>query len=251
MLRLLTKTLLILHLSFAFSAFLWILSDPFMGEHFRKAQNHLYIKNLKAETTLWETLATEEKDKILHIEEKIETLPTAPVYLRYSLFLYIWIALSIPLPILYLKGRENLAPGFAFLPLLVILYAFDLKDSSLPDLIPTERELVSTPLTGSLKNQQETLQKAFDDYLIKNWGEENPSQESSQRQVQLVKAKFNFNKAEILRREARGFDNLPSKEPALFLWAYLLWNSAVTCIVLVDRWKSRQDIPPALRKKPA
>ncbi|MCB1114276.1 MAG: hypothetical protein KDK62_05925 [Chlamydiia bacterium] len=275
MMKSLAKVTLILHLSFAFSLFLWVLFDPFMGEHFRMEQDRLLIKNLKGDASLyskaspsetqelkafsklWDRMEPGEKEFYEHEIRRFESLFEKPSLDRFfngvfrlvfktPFYLTAWIVLSVVISILCLKGRKRGYQTVFVLPLLVILYALDSRPSYEEPFIPKESVLVKKYLTvaptGSLIEQKEKLSQAFNQYLVETWAKETPSKDPAIFQLQLAKGKFGLNKAKLLRRIKNNFETPITKEAPFFLWAYLIWNSLVVFILLIDKRQSRQSI---------
>ena len=167
------KVATILHLCLAFSLMLWLLFDPFMGEHFRIRSDLLLIENVRGDEALsekvdpeekallvynrhlWEKLDPKEKQKIQDLEKQLLDQLQAPFwqklslafrnfFFKTSLFALAWIFFSIVICILCLKGKKGAQKAVILLPLIVLLFAIDQaseEQTHAKPLFPTEEEI--------------------------------------------------------------------------------------------------------------
>ena len=204
------KMLVITQLCLAFSLALWILFDPFMGEHFRIRGDLLLIENIQGDSALAARVEPLYRDRLLGqqalfhslnneeqrqihagrtlLQSRIETpfsqKALAGLYyflVKTPFFELAWIFFSIVISILCLKGRDGAKAALFLLPLTVILYAADAgyrNSSQTKNLFPSEEELVTgylkQPLSADLSLQKAELQRGFDLYLVEKWAKTPP-----------------------------------------------------------------------------
>lgn len=221
------KVAAILQLCIAFTLLLWFLLTPFLLPYYEARSDLLLIEASQGETkelelidpvfatslkerrslqnSLFKNLSLPEKRSVLALDHEkrvllketfLEKSQRALLFLMKAPFIsYLFLFLSImtPIALLLLKpiGRA------ALLPLLITtffftLFHYNLIDSKKSALIPSEKELIDHPLKGSYIEQKNALEIAFQDYLIKNYLNETPSESAKIREAQLAKSEFFF-----------------------------------------------------------
>lgn len=194
----------ILQLCMALSVFLWLLFDPFMGEHFRLKSHLLLVHNLIGEEGLikkvegkgmkegaerlkrnrerflelneaqQQTLLQGEKELIQKVETGFQAKFVRGFYaffVKTPFFTLAWIFFSIVISILALKKVEGAKEAAFLLPLIAVLYAYD--NMKTPDwqnpeekLFPTEEFLVDNYLKRPLSRSIDEQEKE----LRQAWG---------------------------------------------------------------------------------
>lgn len=236
------KILIILHLCFAFAYLSWLLLKPYVREVVsQKSQIALYEMVLGREA-LFQQLAPDEQTKIIeghsavHHQQGqgmlrklrevffVETPPFALAWLFFSLTIGIFLLLRI-------EGAMSVA---WLLPLIVLGYAYFLKESPQEEnsLFPSE-EYVLTNYVAVAEKQgrklRDTLLLGWHRYLICEWAGEIPSSDQASCNEQLEKGLFSFNVARlkwILDGKGdeiilTGFTAPPS---LLRIACYFIWN---------------------------
>lgn len=253
------RLLCILQLCIGFSTLLWFLFQPFMGEYYSIRSRMLVYEYgmgtseilkkeapevLKAKSyRLWfEELPSSKKERIKKDYEQLEQHlhrsffeklqgGFSRFFFEMSIFKIFWILFSIILPILLLLKVEGALTAVWILPLLTLcfivdnlLYAPSTKEAPDASLFPSEEVLLSdylkTPLTGSLFNQKEQLEKGWQMYLIDRWGSKEASHEE--------KAEFFFTLERLERFHSQKPEEIPGhlnqKISLLQIFLFLSWN---------------------------
>lgn len=250
----------ILQLILGLSVLLWLLFDPFMGEHFRLKEELILIQNLRGDETLKVSLSQDAQEKLSRNHRRFLSLPTtrqreldekahliewhmATPFISKALkgvssFLFrtpfitlLWIALSVFLPIACLKKVSWAPKATLLLPLLVLAYAYALYATAKPykSPFPSEAEIVSfldAPLGNSVDEQMEGLKKGWQLYLIHMWAKETPSQDTEIFKSQVESGEYAFN---LSLAERKGEDCPPS---ILTILAYFFWNMSYSLIMV-------------------
>jgi len=253
------RIVVIIHLCIAFSALLFVLSYPFMGQLFETKSDRLLYESVINKEPLFTTLSVE---KQLTIQEKYQStseqmqIPFS-VKLKRSFHLLLiqmppfqkaWIFFSILLPILMLLKIEGAATASWLLPVITIAFVFNhLYYTEVPQLskehqlFPTEEYIVDhyidKPLSSSIIEQQKQLRQGWNLYLITEWAKETPSADSLIKEQQIRKGEFLFNVARV--------DALSLEKPVSFfkkrtnhlvLFLYIVWNIFFAWFVNRRKW---------------
>lgn len=237
----------ILQLCLGFSAFLWVVSEPFVGEIFTVKSHLLYYQDVMG-IPASAGVAESQRERLARNSERFAALPESrqnhlqaerDVYQAmlqrsfieklgrvYTLFtnslpIYelAWIILSIALSIMVLKKVEGAREAIWLLPLLVAAYAVDLRFKGTPPPVlgderffPSEKELVTDymdePLDADVFEQQKQLQLAWKKYLSINWANEQPAATSAALDRQAEEGEYRFT---LARLEARSSRRAPEK----------------------------------------
>lgn len=261
------KTLVIVHLCLAFSVLLWVLFDPFLGQHFRLRGDILLIENLRGDKALQEKVGPQEKEKltqdnalwsslepaiqesILAAEESLIAQIHAPFWektysglsqllVKTPFFELAWILFSLLIGILCLKGNAGAKRASFILPLIVVLYGLNQaqkREKEAKTLYPTEEEIVKNhlkrPLSDDLIAQREELLHGFDLYLIEKWAQDIPSPDPALYKKQVSKGAFAFNLAQIEQKITEGFQPPARNEHSALLLMYFMWNLILTIVL--------------------
>lgn len=237
----------ILQLCLAFSAFLWVASEPFVGEIFAVKSQLLYYQDAMGIPS--RSASSKESEERLHRNgERFAALPEATqgklqkgydtlqemlqrsffdklarVYTlfsrRVSPYELGWIILAVAVSILALKKVEGAAEAAWLLPLLVAAYAVDLRLQGRAEalrgderLFPSEAELVADylgePLDEDIFEQRKQLQSAWKKYLAVRWAEVNPAADPAGLDRQAEEGEYRLTLARI---EARAEKTPPEK----------------------------------------
>lgn len=237
----------ILQLCLAFSAFLWVASEPFVGEIFSVKSQLLYYQDAMGIPSR-STSSKENEERLERNSERFAALPPAEQanlqkgydtlqemlqrsFLEklgrvYTLFFHYvplyelgWILLAVTVSLLALKKVEGAAEAAWLLPLLVAAYAIDLRVQGRGEalqgderLFPTERELVADylrePLDEDIFEQRKQLQSAWKKYLAVRWAKEEPAADPAALDRQAEEGEYRMTLARI---EARAEKTPPDK----------------------------------------
>lgn len=254
------KMLVITQLCLAFSLALWVLFDPFMGEHFRIRGDLLLIENIQgneslisrvdpsykerllSHQSLFNSLEETGKNQILLDQQQLLSYIEAPfldklargfyhLLVKTPFFEIAWIFFSIVISILCLKEKEGAKAALFLLPLTVVLYGIDLKDRPLDKisrLYPTEQEIselyLKQPLSSDLQKQKAELLHGFDLFLITKYAQEVPESDYLAFNKQKDKGEFFFNLAQLKERQQLNYSHGATSEHSALLLLYMIWN---------------------------
>lgn len=224
----------ILHLCLAFSALLWFMSTPYLGEMFENKSDKLLFSQVM-ESSRYGDLPLETRSRINKGHEElmergqvtfIEKLMKSFDFRRMNVYEAGWVLLSIVLPILLLKKVEGATQAVWLLPLITLAYMVNVanyeKDSIGLEarLFPTEQkirqEYLDEPFSDDMMEQRRQLIKGWKSYLATEWSREGDAEAGE----------FAFNVARVEkriedRRRSRGKVEVASM---LSLVVYLGWN---------------------------
>lgn len=199
----------IAQLCLAFSLILWILGQPFVGDHFstrstllffqavtgtgtgplpadklaRHAQRFAQLDPVRQQTILTAYATLEQHAQRSFLAKTREALlglaVTSPLFLRS------WLILAIALSVMLLRGRPGASIAAWLLPIVALCYAMDNRLTGVqpllsPDhlLLPTEKQLAERygALLGlTIEEQRAGLTRAWQQYLISEWAHQIPS----------------------------------------------------------------------------
>lgn len=261
------RLLAILQLCVVFSAILWIIAQPFMGDYFAiKKRMLLYesvmgipslskesrsIEALKKQQNWFNELPTNEKlqvtkayqtlDHFLARSAAIKMIDGLQFFFKdISLLLLGWLVFSVIIPILVLKKVEGAKQVVWILPILAIAYTanniyYGVTPTISPDnpLFPTEKILIEKGFMNEISNlslieQKKQLEEAWNAYLIKTW---NPDS----KLPLLEYAQFQFTAARLKLLHAQPYFTWlrtnHQKDHPLWLSLYILWNFIFAWII--------------------
>lgn len=250
----------IIHLCLAFILLLWIGSMPFLGDFFAiKSEMLLYESVLK--NPLMENLPETKRQNLQQgyhqLQEELQLSFTQKLKSAFRLLCIdtppleqAWLLFSLIIPILLLIRIEGAPQACILLPVIALAYAVDCRmhapQENLRDLFPSEQYIVENyvgrPLSSSISKQKAELTKGWHDYLVLEWGLEQPENDPVLFAKQVQKGEFAFN---IFRlQEHQGTIILKSKQkPARqslgILGLYVLWNSFFAGIAMIYCRQSR------------
>lgn len=225
---LLLRVIAISQLISCFSVFLFLLFDPFMGEHFRLKEELLLIQNIRGDEVLIAKVSPAQADKLKRNQVRFSQLSPSSrvsiddkahliewkmgastlsklgqgfkkVFFETPVILLLWIFLSALFGIASLKENENLIRFSWLAPFALFAYGYALWLTALPanSPYPTESELISNhlkrPLGLTLEEQASDLKKGWELYLIEKWAKASPSSNTLTYRDQLEEGEFAFN----------------------------------------------------------
>lgn len=262
------RIMAILQLCIAFSMFLWIVSQPFMGDLFTIKSQMLFYETVMGKKELptagqmqrnaerFMALPATAKDQIETGYNSLKKEMQKPflkklkrsaelLFIKTPPFEIAWIFFSILIPILLLIRIEGAVPAVWLLVLMTLGYSVDnrlyapSKSSSEAHLFPTESELlqryVKEPLKPNLFEQESQLRKGWQLFLIDQWAKEPISKNLAQFAMQVEKGEFSFNIARINAMtqitQALSINASPEKHSLLTLALYMAWNTFMAGVV--------------------
>jgi hypothetical protein len=256
----------IAQLCLTFSVFLWYASLPFMEEHFNLRSQMLLYEYVMGTANI----NLNHQEKLQRHRERFAALPASKqqeILADYQLlmqqasksflaklkegafillvgispFKLAWIIFGTTIAILILLKVEGAAFAAWLLPCIALAFAADnalngYAASVPPDFIlfPDETSLIQTylkePLSSSLWEQQQQLQKGWQLYLIENWSQ--PINDSALREEE---GEFNFTVARLEKWHGHFSPHrylaLREKSSPLLLSLYVFWNVLFAWIV--------------------
>jgi len=256
------RILVIIQLCLAFSLLLWQASLPFMGDLYRvRSQMLLYqdvmgiipshqeatsnqLEHAERNAQHFKKLPRSLKTSILQGYEQLEkqlnyTFSQKMIRLTHifsyetSIFELAWIFFSILISILLLKRMEGANQAIWILPLLAFFYLFEnqLNEDSLKkplNFFPTEEEIVRNyiqkPLSSKISEQRTELLHGWHLYLIKNWTNENPSDDPKLFHLQAEEGEYQFNVMRLTKKEINHDETYSPKVSFFLLSLYVAWN---------------------------
>lgn len=232
------RVLCIIQLCFGLIALLWIVLYPFLGSIYHYKSQLFPFEKVFEQPLLFESLPKDEQKSLLTKYNKLKELATQPkwteaavLFSEISVYELCWVLLAISIPLFLLLKIEGANQLIWLLPIFCILFTIEnSKNEKNPSIsIPSEAYLIEKylkePLSGSMKIQFEQLKKAWADYLIVEFGQENPSMVPQLYEKQKDKAQFLFNVKKI--KESRLIPlsfTFQERRSKLVLAFYVLWN---------------------------
>lgn len=277
----------ILQLCFAFSIFLWIASQPFMGDLFAIKSEMMLIETvfgtrphlptdseglLKRNGKRFKHLLPDEKSLIQNHYEHLQKLSATPFKekLKASLllltintapFVLAALFLSIAIPLLLLLKYDGAISASFLLPLIIFCAFLDNSQHKLQEpldaMYPSEQELlenyVKEPLKTTILDQHAQLKKGWLNFLIVNWAKELPSEDEITFNRQLEKGEHAFNVEQAKKMAFNGFV-LPSslknqKTSPLLLTAFLLMSMCFAAAAALSK-RNKQLKPSCTQQFP-
>lgn len=239
----------ILHLCLAFTLFLWITSQPFMGDLFSIKSEMLLYESLFDQSQLMEKLPPSQQKNIESEYEALKSKLRTPFLEKFKTMLLLlfvhtpalkltWLFFSFVIALMLLMRIEGAAIACWILPIITLSYAIDNQmymNSEPSDLdrgiFPSEKYIVlhylEEPLSSDIYKQQAELTKGWQHYLVKEWAKENPADDRAVFMHQIAKGEFAFNLARLQVRKGNpilAIEKPPQKQPIGILSLYLAWN---------------------------
>jgi hypothetical protein len=258
------RLLAILQLFIAFSLILWYAAQPFMGEYFNLRSRMMIYEyamgtsdilkkkgedaKLQRNAERFEDLSASQKATLLSDYKKLQDHAQRPVYVKILdgfkvLFLDIpafemaWIFFSIVIAILLLLKVEGSKQAVWLLPLLVLGYSIDNRLEGIPKrfspdqkLFPSEQIIVQNylkePLGLSPTEQQNQLQRGWEDYLIDQWLPNKDLSGSRNDKVEKAEFQFTFARLHLLhgQPQAEWFPSFRERVSSPLLFLFMSWN---------------------------
>ncbi len=262
------RVMAIIHLCMALSMFLWILSQPFMGDLFTVKSQLLFYETVMGKKELpnagqmqrnaerFLTLPASVKNQIQVGYQQLTSELQKPLLqkLKHSLELLLtktspfelgWIVFSILIPLLLLIKIEGAVPAVWLLVILTIGYGVDnrlnapVRTNPEAQLFPAETDLLlkylKEPLNPNIFEQESQLKKGWHLFLVDQWAKESASKNQDQFGLQVEKGEFAFNLARInaMTHISQALSNnaAPEKQSLFTLMLYFVWNTAMAGIV--------------------
>ena len=235
---LLLRVIAISQLISAFSVFLWILFDPFMGEHYRLKEELLLIQNIRGDEALMAKVPLSEAEKLKRNQSRFSQLsPSARVsiddkahllewkmsastlsklgrgfkraFFETPFILLLWIVLSTLFAIGCLKENDLLTRYCWITPLLLFAYGYGIWLTATPLVspYPSESEIISNhlkrPLGLTLEEQAIDLKKGWEIYLIEKWAKDLPNEKQYSLQVEQGEFAFNLYLLDLKKNEQK------------------------------------------------
>ncbi len=262
------RIMAILQMCIAFSMFLWIVSQPFMGDLFTIKSQLIFYETVMGKKELpaagqmqrnaerfmelpasaknqleagYSSLKKEmQKPFLKKLQRSAELLLT-----KTPPFELAWIFFSILIPILLLIRIEGAVPAVWLLVLMTLGYGADnqlnapSRGNREAHLFPTESELlhryIKEPLKSNIFDQEGQLRKGWELFLIDQWAKEPVAKNLAQFAMQVEKGEFSFNIARIHAMkqitQALSINTSPEKHSLLTLALYMGWNTLMASVV--------------------
>lgn len=283
------RIMAILQLCLAFTVILSIGSYPFVGELFAHKSDlllyHTVMGNAKLAGNSDNARAQQYKELLNRNSARFEQLPElqkALIIQRHnalqakseSTFLnklgrslhifffeltvleWLWIILSIVIPLLVLLKIEGAVQASWLLPLVAVLYGFTnyfyapSKSLSAADqLFPTEQVIVQNylkhPLGDTIAEQHDQLLHGWHLYLIKEWAHQEPLVDPILFIAQAETGEYAFDVARLNALIEQGGSkktDFNKREPLSLLILYILWNVLVAW--MINRYRFRMNTHP-------
>ena len=253
------RVIAIIHLCIAFSALLFDMGYPFMGQLFEnKRLNAIYETVLQNESH-FQQLPYQKQVEIEGSHQSLVSRMHTPflsklrksfsiILLELPPFQKAWIFFSILIPILILLKIEGAQRAAWILPFITIVYGVNqlflypshahLYEDSL---FPTEQVIVNDylndPLSTNILEQREQLLKGWHSYVVNQWANEPPSSNEEEFKKQLSKGLFAFNVARIdVIQQDSALPSYLRRKGSLFILSFLLWNIFFAIFVNRRKW---------------
>lgn len=246
------RVLIIIHLCLVFTVLAWDCLQPFLGDYYKNKSSLLLFESIldinpKENVNLAESpylkLPEDKKKSLMNDYLLFKKKLDLSFFERFKKFIIyftneisplklLWIFFSVTISIMILKRVEGASQAIWLLPVITLLYGYENLAIKNPQpneeekLFPSEEIIYSDylkePKSNDVLKQYEQLKRGWDLYLIQNYGDEIPSQQTEQYKKQLKQAQFAFNVKRLEKRMT--LPKQTSKEPVLFFMFYLIWN---------------------------
>lgn len=267
----------IIQLCLAFSLILWVLAEPFTGEHFRTHTSLLMVQTavgkgnrfidadkLARHHERFLQLSKDRQEKLLREYRRLEqhTQRSLMERLRQSLagllfhlpaFTQAWIIFSIAICVLLLLGFDGAANAAWLLPLITLCYSIDnhmhgiIPPKSIDELLlPTEEQLLRD--YGHKDGSNQALKQAWERYLVSKWARTTPAADPDLFQRQVEAGEHALTVARVEQRLTHPQEGImplgATQKPLFLLCLFCLWNLLLT--LLVQRHSPRALIPASI-----
>jgi hypothetical protein len=211
--------------------------------------NPKYRELLKMNAIRFEKLPESQKTNIIEQYDALQAKSEKPfltklwhsikiLILDLPAFERAWLVLTVIISIMLLKRVEGSAKAAWLLPIVALLYALNnyaYGEKQLPTadskLFPSEQiivqEYLKEPLSQNILEQQPQLLKGWNNYLIKNWAHQIPSEDLDAFSKQAEEGEYAFNVARleaIANQPRQDRSVFHQRESVLLLALYVLWN---------------------------
>lgn len=249
-----SRFLIILQLCFGFSLALYFLGYPFTGKLFQSKSDLLLIESVlgrqntllaidpekaallepkaSIQRSLFESLPKNEQLRIQEFHDSIQYSLQKPfldkVWEGFGLLgrlpklELLWTALAIVLPIFLLLRNPRALPFVWLFPLIALGYAWNnqVHGFHYKSVFPQDHQiLVQKDAT------KEDWERAWRQYLVKEWGKETPSSNQEIYEKQAIKGEFFFNLARIQAISEDLSVSFWKKKSLWLLVIYVIWNA--------------------------
>lgn len=256
----------IIQLCLAFSLILWVVAEPFTGEHFTTRSSLLLFQTatgkgdrfvpadkLARHAKRFDMLDASQQRRILEGYRNLEEYASRPflsklvdsgkaLFLHLSPFTQAWIFFSIVIALLLLLHISGAAAAAWLLPVITLFYVIDnqmhgVTPPTLADeaLLPSEHELIA-------QYPAESLVASWQQYLIRSWAREAPSDDPQLflEQVELGEHALTVARVERWMEQNHGLRDRPvrpTRKPWPLLAMFIAWN--LTFAIGVNREPKR------------
>jgi hypothetical protein len=248
------RVLAIIQLSLAFTLIIYRCSQPFIDEYLilksqmlyvqsvvgkKESNNPKLVRNAERFAKLPEEMQREIVMKYEALQKKAKTRffekikrGAEVLFVHISPYEQAWIFFSITIAILLLKKVEGSRAAVWILPLIACLYAWDTysfahltkRGIDYPSELFIVENYLKEPLKENIFEQEKQLKKAWRQYLIIDWANEQPLPDEERQLIQAEKGEFHFNLDYINKLSTNLQQNFTKKEHPLFLALYIGWN---------------------------
>lgn len=249
----------IIHLCIAFSALLFDMGYPFMGQLFEDKRLNGIYETVLQDRDHFQQLPYQKQVELEEghhtVSDRMHTSFGSKLRQAISIIMVelppfhkAWIFFSILIPIFILMKIDGAHRAAWILPFITFIFgfnqiAFNPFDHELFEnsLFPNEQTIVDDyldePLATSILTQKEQLLKGWHLYVINKWAKEAPSSDSTDFTEQLAKGLYAFNLARI---DAINLDSaFPPylrKKGSFFMMSFFVWNFFFAWFVNRRRW---------------
>lgn len=253
------RVVAIIHLCIAFSALLFDMGYPFMGQLFENKRLNGIYENVLNESTLFQALPYQKQAEIVEGHQALAEQMHTPfmtkfrqavsiILLELPPFQKAWIFFSILIPLLILLKIDGAHRAAWILPLITFIYAFNQvslypynKELFESRLFPSEQTLLDDylhePLASNIINQKDQLLKGWQLFIVRNWTHETPSTDNHEFKTQFTKGLHAFNLARIhaINMDA-SFPPYLRKKGSFVMMGFFIWNCFFAWFVNRKRW---------------
>lgn len=244
------RVVAIIQLCLAFTAMMWSMGHPFMGDLFAVKSKLLVYEEVIRDSARFALLPATQQEQIKEdyasLQKKTDIPFATKLERSFSIlawetpsFELAWIFFSVVISLMLLMRIEGALHAVWLLPLIVAAYAINNQLNGVPPqmtpearLFPTEEHLVHSYIPGGLNpnimEQREQLLRAWKTYLVVEWAHERPSDDevAFNQQVDTGAYAFSVARLEALPKEQKTTDPsfLHKKDSIFILALYFLWN---------------------------
>lgn len=226
------RIICILQLCLAFTTLLWVLGSPFTDELYKNRKALSSIEWLTDEgVNEYATLTSQQKTKLEEIRsgalegmqepflqklgQSIESLFRGTPISKLA-----WLVLAFLLPIFVMKQVDGARELFWLFPLLAILYIWQVApmksgESLIPDESYLEHHYLSAPISGTVAQQREQLEEAWENYIIAEW-----SKSGETKDEKFSNGMYHF----VFESTVKEWEAPPLKPGLITVGSYLIWN---------------------------